>query len=439
MIDADRLLSLRDIAGAEDYLARAVVRAGHGPTNRRDLAGIARIGILGAGTMGRGIAMAVAGSGRQVVLVDPSQAQRSAALAHLRQLADRARAKGTLSGDQHRRVMARFQLGAQIDAFAGCHLVIEAVPEVLDLKHQVLGQIEAAAGPNAILASNTSTLDIDVMAGALTRPSRFVGTHFFLPAHSNPLLEVIPAQTTGKDTLATVMALARDLGKQPVIAPNGDGFIGNRLFDRLHQEAMYLVEDGATPQEVDTALEDWGMTIGPFRALDMVGNDIPWGVRRQRAARDHPPPQPRIGDALCEAGFLGRKSGRGWYLYDDATPHGRPYEDLTALILRETRAMGLKRRRVEPPEILGRCLIALMVEAMALLAEGRAAQSSDIDVVYVTGYGFPRALGGPMYLARTLGPPYILRLARHYGDLSGRAQGAWQLPPSLVASLSPAQ
>ncbi|MCA0871636.1 3-hydroxyacyl-CoA dehydrogenase [Seohaeicola saemankumensis] len=435
MTDAGRLLALREIAGSDTHLAQAVRRAAQGPAGGRDPATLVRVGVLGAGTMGRGIALGFARSGRQVVLVDPSATQRRAALADLRQQAERA-APGTADPEQ---VMTRIRIAPRPDAFRGCDLVVEAVPEVLNLKHQVLDQIEAIAGPDAIVASNTSTLDIDVMAGALTRPDRFIGTHFFLPAHTNPLLEVIPARTTADDTLATVMALARDLGKRPVIAPNGDGFIGNRLFDRFHQEAMYLVEEGAWPEEVDCALEDWGMTIGPFRALDMVGNDIPWGVRRQRALRDAPPPQPRIGDALCEAGWHGRKAGRGWYLYDRATPRGRPYEDLLALIRRESRALGRVRRRIGADEIVARCLTALMVEAMALLAEGRAARASDIDVVYVTGYGFPAALGGPMHMARHLGPDRVLALARHFGALSSRADTAWRLPDTLVSPRQAAQ
>ena len=238
---------------------------------------------------------------------------------------------------------------------------------------------------------------------------------------------VVALSGCDKTIPGTVMALARDLGKRPVIAPNGDGFIGNRLFDRFHQEAMYLVEEGAWPEEVDCALEDWGMTIGPFRALDMVGNDIPWGVRRQRALRDTSPPQPRIGDALCEAGWHGRKAGRGWYLYDRATPRGRPYEDLLALIRRESRALGRVRRRIGADEIVARCLTALMVEAMALLAEGRAARASDIDVVYVTGYGFPAALGGPMYLAD------ITEAVAQFGPVFVQIYGQGECPMGITA------
>ncbi|WP_370205671.1 3-hydroxyacyl-CoA dehydrogenase family protein, partial [Pararhodobacter marinus] len=181
------------------------------------------------------------------------------------------------------------------------------------------------------------------------------------------------------------------------------------------------------PEDVDAALEAWGMAIGPFRALDLVGNDIPWGVRVQRAERPVPPHQPRVGDALCEAGLYGQKTGRGWYLYDEATPKGRPYEEARALILRESQALGITRRTICPAEIVGRCVVALIVEGLAMLREGRAARASDIDMVYVTGYGFPAAKAGPMRLADELGLTEVLDLARHYGQISGRSQTVWAL------------
>jgi len=194
---------------------------------------------------------------------------------------------------------------------------------------------------------------------------------------------------------------------------------------------MYLVEEGALPEEVDAALLEWGFTIGPFRTLDMIGNDVPWDVRKARAGKPNPPYQPRIGDALCEAGFFGQKVGRGWFRYDAATPKGRPYEDVQALILKEARRLGIQRRSIGADEITGRCVTALMVEGLAMVEEGRARRGSDIDMVYVTGYGFPAALGGPMRLASEIGQDKVLELAKHYGQLSGRAETAWRLPDAL--------
>ena len=427
-----RLNALRQLNEVQSYLTDAAKVAGQVPdTPHADPAGISTVGILGAGAMGRGIAMAFAQSGHQVTLVDPAQQALDAAKAHLQGLTDRALKKGKLDDAGAAAQMARFTFANAISAFAGCDLVVEAVPEIMSLKQKVMAEIEQVVGDDALITSNTSTLDVDAIASALKNPARFLGTHFFIPAQVNPLLEVIPATDTDPATLALTMALALKLRKRAVIAANGDGFIGNRLFDRFHQEAMYLVEEGAFPQDVDDALEAWGMAIGPFRALDLVGNDIPWGVRKQRAERPNPPFQPRVGAALCEAGLYGQQTGRGWYLYDKTTPRGRDYEDCRALIQKVSRDLGLQRRAVSNQEIVGRVITALMVEAMAILAENRAERGPDIDVVYTTGYGFPAGVGGPMRLAAELGEDNVLTLAEHYGQISGRADSAWKLPESL--------
>lgn len=431
MIAEELLVALSPGPGVDEYMARAVKLAGTVPSSARDPGLIQRVGVLGAGTMGRGIAMAFAQTGREVILADPSAEVLAEAKAHLSGLAGRQLSKGRLDALGHEALLARFTYCSGVASFSGVDMVVEAVPEIMDLKQQVMGQIEQAVRSDALIATNTSTLDIDGIAQGLQKRDRFIGTHFFVPAQVNRLLEVIPAHSTAPETLATIMALALDLGKQAVVAANGDGFIGNRLFDRFHQEAMYLVEEGAQPEEVDAALEQWGMAIGPFRALDLVGNDIPWGVRKQRAQRQEPPFQPRIGDALCEAGWFGQKTGRGWYLYDQATPKGRPYEDARALAQKVSRELGITRRRIDQAEIIGRCLIALIVEGKAMLAEGRASRASDIDMVYVAGYGFPAAFGGPMRIGEALGLDSVLDLARHYGQISGRGETAWALPKAL--------
>lgn len=432
MTEEERIFALRSLPGAPEYLAAARELAGAIPFGARDPDTLGRVGVLGAGAMGRGIAMAFVQTGRHVVLVDPSTDALAAARNHLGALAERQCRKGLLDGKGRDALLARITFAESLDAFDKCDLVVEAVPEVLTLKQQVISQIEDRVASETLIATNTSTLDIDAIAGALSDPARFIGTHFFMPAQVNRLLEVIPAAATSTETLASVMALAKALGKDAAIAANGDGFIGNRLFDRFHQEAMYLVEEGAWPDDVDDALEAWGMAIGPFRALDLVGNDIPWGVRKQRAQRARPPAQPRIGDALCEAGLHGQKVGRGWYFYDAATPKGRFYEEVRALILRESRALGVTRRAIGAPEIVGRCIAALIIEGMALLREGRASRASDVDMVYVTGYGFPAATGGPMQLGEALGETEVLALANHYASLSERSAKAWALPEALT-------
>lgn len=427
-----QLVDCRALVGAADYLGQAATLAGAVPAGARDPDCIRRIGVLGAGTMGRGIAMTLAQAGRTVVLVDPSDQALASARAYLASWAERQLAKGRIDTAGHAALLDRIGLAASVESFAGCYMVIEAVPEILALKREVLTQIETVVGHRALITSNTSTLDVDAIAAALDEPGRFIGTHFFLPAQVNRLLELVPAATTAPETLGLTLALARDLGKQAVVAANGDGFIGNRLFDRFHQEAMYLLEEGAWPEDVDAALEDWGLAIGPFRALDMVGNDIPWGVRKQRTLRPTPPHQPKVGDALCDAGFFGRKTGKGWYSYDNAQPKGRPSEDINALIAGVSRQLGRVRRRIEPEEIVGRCITALIIEGSAMLEEGRAERASDIDLVYVTGYGFPAAIGGPMRLGETLGAAAALDLARHYGEISGRSSTAWALPTALT-------
>lgn len=417
---------------ASGYLARAISLAGQVPAGAPDPATIRKVGVVGAGTMGRGIALAFAQSGRNVVLIDPSEEALGSARRHISKLVERQVAKGRISADEGRARIARIATSTRISGVAGSDLAVEAVPEVISLKKKVLVEIEAYVAETAWLTSNTSTLDVDAISADLQYPERFLGTHFFLPAQVNQLLELVPAKATSPQVQAGVLALALDINKQAVVAPNTDGFIGNRLFDRFHQEAMYLVEEGALPQEVDLALEAWGFAIGPFRTLDMIGNDVPWGVRQQRALRVNPPFQPHIGDALCEAGYMGQKTGSGWYFYDETTPKGRPYEDVQALIVKTSRSLGITRRRISPEEIVGRIVTALLIEAVVLQAEGGIRHETDIDMVYVTGYGFPPQYGGPMRLANQIGHATLSDLAKHYGALSGRSDTAWRLPLCLV-------
>ena len=427
----EKLLKLAEVPDAQAYLDKAVILAGAVPAGGADPTSFEFVGVLGAGAMGRGIALAFAQTGRRVAMVDPSSDALTSAKAHIAKLVERSRSRQKLSDSDATALLGRFTFSTDITQFAKADIIVEAVPEILDLKQKVMGDLESVCRSDAILATNTSTLDVDAIASAMKNPTRFIGAHFFIPAQVNRLLEVIPAQTTTPKTLATTLALALDINKNAVIAANGDGFIGNRLFDRFHQEAMYLVEEGAWPDEVDDALEQWGMAIGPFRALDLVGNDIPWGVRKQRTQRPNPPLQPLIGDRLCEAGLFGQKTGKGWYLYDEVTPKGRPHEESRALILRTSRELSIRRRHIQPPEIVGRCVLSLVLEGMKMLQEKRAERASDIDMVFTTGYGFPRALAGPMRLGQILGHENIAQLAQKYGAVSPTAQVLWALPPGF--------
>lgn len=429
--EQDRLLTFGAVAGAQAYLADAIRTAGTVPKGAPDAAIIRQVGIVGAGVMGRGIALAFANAGRDVMLVDPSPKALSTARDHIAKLTDRQVSKGRLTVQTAAQLLTRLHFSQNMAGLASADLVVEAVPEISTLKQQVLRQIHDLCGPATVLASNTSTLDIDAIAAGSGAPERVIGTHFFIPAQVNKLLEIVPGKDTEPKVLALMQALAVDLGKQSVVAGNCDGFIGNRLFDRFHQEAMYLVEEGATPAQVDRALEGWGMAIGPFRALDLVGNDIPWGVRQQRAAARPDIVQPRIGDALCEAGLFGQKTGKGWYLYDSDSPRGRDYDEGTALFRRVSDELGQTRRDIAPAEIVARCVLALAREAWALLADGVAARGSDIDMVYVTGYGFPATKGGPMGFAKAFGRAEALHLIEHFGKTSGKADTIWAVSDKM--------
>lgn len=400
-------------ADATAWLSAARARLAVTEVEQAAADGLRTVAVIGAGTMGRDIAAALAISGRDVTLIDPMEEARQAAAARVGAIFDKA---GLAAG---------LVITDALSAVASADLVIEAVPERPDLKARVLADIARRTRPGTIIATNTSTLDLDALAGAVPDPSRVIGTHFFMPAHITRLIELVPAAETSAETRAAARGLAHALGKIPVIAGNCDGFIGNRLFDRLHQEAMYLVEEGAWPEDIDVVLEHWGMKIGPFRTLDMIGNDIPCGVRRQRAARDPGILQPLVGDRLVEAGLLGQKSGKGWYIYDTDPRRGRPYEASRAVILRSAAELGIARRSVEPDEILTRCLTALMCEAVAILGEGMAEAMSDVDVVYVTGYGFPETRGGPAFLARQTGVGALRQMAARCADQSLRHQARW--------------
>lgn len=411
---------LGEVPGAAAYLSRA--RATCVPAQTDAAAAVRTVAVVGAGTMGRDIALALLLSGRDVVLSDPDPEALEAAR-------DRIAAAAAKRGTAEE-VLDHLQTVTGFDRIGGVQMVIEAVPERLDLKTLVLTAIAAVVSPETILATNTSTLDLDALANGVPGAERVIGTHFFMPAHVTQLLELVPAQVTAPRVIETARALAADLGKIPVIAGNCDGFIGNRLFDRLHQEAMYLVEEGAEPAQIDDALEGWGMKIGPLRALDMIGNDIPWGVRRQRAERDPLLEQPLVGDRLCEAGLMGQKTGRGWYDYAAGGRRGLPYDEGHEVALRAAADLGLVRREITTEETLDRCLAVLVLEAARIRAEGMASRAADIDLVFVTGYGFPPHMGGPLRLGAAVGAAQVRALADRLAQAS-RHKDRWEVPEAL--------
>ena len=379
-----------------------------------------RVGVVGGGTMGAGIAICLAEAGLGVVLVERDEAAAHACRSRLREhWAGRTRA-GRCSAEQAAAFEAKVGVGCDWAALSDVDLAIEAVFEDLAAKQDVFRRLDATLLPGAVLATNTSYLDIDAIASATGRPADVVGLHFFSPAPVMKLLEVVRGAHTGNDALATGLALARKLKKQPVVARNAFGFIGNRIYDAYRRQCEFMLEEGALPQQVDAALEAFGFAMGPFAVADLSGLDIAWRMRRSRAAlRD---PQARyvsIADQLCEQGRLGRKTGAGWYRHPEGTRRGEPDAAVQALIVQASAAKGIERRLVEPNEIVRRALGSMVNEAARLVAEGVAVRASDVDVVMVHGYGFPRWEGGPVQWAQRRGSEALKRDLDELAQRSG--------------------
>ncbi|MBB5373020.1 FAD-dependent oxidoreductase [Acidocella aromatica] len=369
---------------------------------------VVRAAVIGAGTMGAGIAVALADSGWPVALIERDDAAATAGLARVRGTYEKQVQSGRLSGDDAAAKLCRVSATADWAALMEADLVIEAAFEDLEVKRSIFRRLDGAAKPGAVLASNTSYLDIDAIATVTSRPRDVVGLHFFSPANVMKLLEIVRAAHTAPDVLATALAVAKRLGKQPIVAGNCDGFIGNRIYAVYRRHAEYLVEDGAAPQEVDAALEAYGFAMGVFAVSDMSGLDIAYAMRQRREARRDPRERyVVIPDRLCEAGRLGRKTGAGWYAYD-AT--GRKIVDTaTEKLISEAReAKGIVPRLLSPEQIQRRLLAVMANEGAKALAEGVALRASDIDLTFVNGYGFPRLKGGPMFAADQIGLAQVL-------------------------------
>ncbi|KIG11420.1 3-hydroxyacyl-CoA dehydrogenase NAD-binding domain-containing protein [Caballeronia concitans] len=385
---------------------------------------IQRVGVIGAGTMGGGIAMNFLNAGLPVVLLETKQDALDRGLANIRRHYEAQANKGKLS---HEQVDARMRLITPTLAYgdlAQADLIVEAVFEELDVKAQVFRQLDDIAKPGAILATNTSTLDVDAIAAFTKRQGDVIGMHFFSPAHVMKLLEVVRGAKTEKDVLATVMQLAKKIRKTAVVAGVCDGFIGNRMIEQYVRQALFMLEEGALPAQIDRAIEQFGFAMGPFRMSDLAGNDIGWAIRKRRY-RDEP--QMRysgIADRLCEAGRFGQKTGAGWYDYRDGSRDATPSRAVDDMIVAYSKERGIERRSIGDDEIVERLVYALVNEGAKILDEGIASKASDIDMVYLTGYGFPLWRGGPMFHADAVGLPNVERAVRHY---AGQANGdAWQ-------------
>ena len=363
---------------------------------------IKSVAIVGAGTMGGGIAMACANAGLEVVLTDTSQAAVDKGLATISRNYATSVSRGRLTADDVTARLGRIRTQVGATGLGNADLVIEAAFESLAVKEDIFKGLSSTTKPTCLLATNTSTLDIDAIAAASSRPDAVIGLHFFSPAHVMRLLEIVRGQHTASTTVAAALALAKKLGKVGVVVRNSFGFVGNRLMLPYMYEAQFLAEEGATPQQVDKALTDFGMAMGIFAVDDMAGLDVAWRVRQE-----HPPfpagmRQPLVADALCEMGRFGQKTGSGWYRYgEDRKPVVDP--DVQTLIERRAAEGGLTRRPVGEAEIIERLILTLVNEGARVLDEGVALRAADIDVIYLTGYGFPAFRGGPMFYADRLG------------------------------------
>ncbi len=388
------------------------------------------VGIIGAGTMGGGIAMNFLNAGIPVTLLELRQEALDRGLATIRRNYENSARKGKLTAEQVEARMALLTPTLSYDDLANADLVVEAVFEEMGVKEAVFGRLDDVAKPGAILASNTSTLDVDCIAQFTRRPADVLGTHFFSPANVMKLLEVVRGKATAPDVLATVMALARRIGKTAVVSGVCDGFIGNRMIEQYSRQAGFLLEEGALPQQVDRAMEAFGMAMGPFRMGDLAGNDIGWAIRKRRAVESPEITYSRTADLLCEMGRFGQKTGAGWYDYAPGDRTARPSPVVDAMIEAYSAEQGINRRRIDDQEIVERLVYALVNEGALILEEGIAAKASDIDVVYLTGYGFPVWRGGPMFHADTVGLYNVLRSMRRFAN--GLHGDAWEPAPLLV-------
>jgi 3-hydroxyacyl-CoA dehydrogenase len=392
---------------------------------------IRKVGVIGAGTMGGGITMNFLNAGLPVVLLEMKQEALDKGLATIRKNYENSAKKGKLTAEQVEQRMALITPALDYAPMAHTDLVIEAVFESMDVKETVFRKLDEVCKPGAILASNTSYLNIDKIASFTKRPADVVGLHFFSPANVMRLLEVVRGAKTAPDVLATSMALAKKIKKIAVVSGVCDGFIGNRMLARYGAAAAGLINAGALPQQIDGALQKFGLAMGPFRMGDLAGLDIGWATRKRKAAEAGVEMKPVVADKLCEAGRFGQKTGAGWYRYEAGKRDPIP-DPVTEQLITQYRAdNGITARKVSDSEVVERCIYALVNEGARILEEGIAARASDIDLVYLNGYGFPAHRGGPMLYADTVGLANVVRALRRFAAEPG-ADASWQPAPLLV-------
>jgi 3-hydroxyacyl-CoA dehydrogenase len=408
-----------------------------GVTDKTPQRKIASVAVVGAGTMGGGIAMNFANAGIPVTILEAKQEALDRGMAGIRKQYEGAVAKGKMKAEDAQKRGQLITPSLDYAAAANADLAIEAVFEDIDVKKAVFRELDQVLKRGAILATNTSTLDVDKIASFTRRPGDVLGLHFFSPANVMRLLEVVRAKKTRPDALATAMSMARRIGKIAVVSGVCDGFIGNRMINQYSQQALLLIEEGTLPQQVDRALEKFGFAMGPFRMSDLAGNDISWHIRKRHYAEHPKRRKMRIADRICELGRFGQKTGLGWYRYEPGKRDAISDPVVDQIIDEERKALKLVPRKIADAEIVDRLVYALVNEGARILEEGIAARASDIDVVYLYGYGFPVHRGGPMFYGSRVGLRRVLRRMREFAANRHAEPEFWK-PTPLITRLAAA-
>ena len=428
LVKTDESRALRHLFFAERLVSKIPDVPEDTPTRE-----IKSAALIGAGTMGGGIAMNFANAGIRVKMLELNQEALDKGLGIVRKNYAATVAKGRLTQEAMDKRMGLFTGVTSYDDIKDVDIVIEAVFEDMPAKKQVFEKLDKVCKPGAILATNTSTLDVNEIAAVTSRPQDVLGLHFFSPANVMKLLEVVRAKKTSKDVLASAMKLSKAIKKVGVVAGVCDGFIGNRMLHGYFREAGFLLEEGALPQQVDKVIEDFGFAMGPFRVGDLAGLDVGWYIRkRQAATRPAHQRYSKVADQVCELGRFGQKTGAGWYRYEAGNRNPIPDPVVEELIVKASKEAGIQRHQITDQEILERCIYALVNEGAKILEEGIALRASDIDIVYIYGYGFPRYRGGPMFYAGTVGLDKVLESVRRYHSAHGEV---WK-PAALLEKLA---
>lgn len=397
---------------------------------------IRKAAVIGAGTMGTGISMAFANSNVPVTILDLDQEALDRGIARISTIYEESIRNGKLGRDECRRRMSLISTTLDYNAIAESDIAVEAVFEDIRVKQGVFERLDAVMKPGAVLATNTSTLDINRIAGFTKRPTDVAGAHFFSPAQVMRLLEVVRGDATSPEVIATLFKLAERLRKTAVVSRVCDGFIGNRMMEQYARQAEFLLEEGCTPEQVDRAIEEFGFAMGPFRVADLVGNDVVLHIRRRWGDREAPYRYSETAELLCAMGRLGQKTGRGWYDYRSGSRHPFPSEAVEQMVRRHREEKGIMPRTIDREEIVNRLVYALVNEGSRILEEGIALRASDIDVVFLMGYGFPSWRGGPMFYADTVGLHTVLFRMRRFASNPHADPGFWRPAPLITALAS---